>query len=471
MSAIELAVIGAGPSGLAAAREAASHGVEVAMIDDNALPGGQYYRQAATPALRHIAGHLFDESEIGKPLLDAVRDPRIRHLSQATVFGLVDDGVLAYVRDGRVESFKPRAIVVATGATERPVPFPGWTLPGIMGAGAAQNLMKSQRVVPGRRILVAGNGPLALLAAANLARLGATVVEVLEASRPRSLWRQVPGLLMEPGILARGIGYRAALLRRGVLFRNGEVVIEAMGSNRVEAARVAPIDATGAIDRHRARVLTVDTVITGFGLVPAAEFTRASGCVHRYDSGKGGWIPVRSPDLQTTRDGIYAVGECAGAAGVEKALIEGRLAGLAVAIRLGRAKPGGAQTMRRLQVRLARLERFRRAIEAIYVAPLSYSALVTDDTIVCRCEEVTGADVRRRLDDGATESNSLKAVTRMSMGRCQGRNCLPTLARLVAERLGTSVEDVPLPRPRPPMRPVSVASLVAEPGTSRVEPR
>lgn len=468
---IDIAIIGAGPAGLAAARQAARHGASVLILDDNALPGGQYYRQAASPALRQIARDVFDESERAAPLLEALRDARVRYLPEATVFALFPDGVLAYVRNGQTESVTPRAVIVATGATERPVPFPGWTLPGVIGAGAAQNLMKSQRVVPGCCILVAGNGPLALLAAANLVRLGASVVEVLEAAQSRSPWRHISGLVREPAILLRGIGYRTTLLRHGVPFRDGHVVVEALGRDRVEAARVAPINADGVIDHNRARVLTVDTVVASFGLVPAVEITRALGCEHRYDAGKGGWTPLRGPDLQTTKDGVYAAGECSGAAGVEKALLEGELAGAAVALRLGYDAAEASATMRRVQARLARLERFRAAIEALYVPPSSFSALLTDDTIVCRCEEVTCAEAQRRLDDGATELNSLKAVTRMSMGRCQGLNCLPTLARLVAERTGRPLADIELPRPRPPMRPVSLASIVAEPGAGDVESR
>ena len=460
----EILVIGAGPAGLAAARTAAAYGARVVMIDDNRQPGGQYYRHPASEPLRAVRGDLFDEAVRGADLLAAVDRPGVRYFPGAVFYGFFDDGIAAFAHEERINRLTPGATVVATGATERPMPFPGWTLPGVMGAGAVQNLLKGQRMLPGRRILVTGNGPLTLLAAANLVRCGAVVVEVLEAAGNRPSAAMMPRLLLEPAMLARGIGYRAVLARHRVPFLSRHVIVEAKGGVRVEAAVVAPIAADGTVDRARARTLAVDTVVAGFGLVPASEVTRSIGCAHIHDEAKGGWIPVRDADLETSVPGVFAAGECAGAAGVEKALLEGELAGLAAAIKVGAAKGAGAETHRRgLQRRLARLMAFRAAVEEIYRPPASLLALMCDDTVVCRCEEVTLAQARRWVQLEVTEANSLKAVTRMSMGRCQGRNCLPTLACLIAAETGTDIADIPLPRPRPPLKPIGVGVLAASP--------
>ncbi len=460
----EILVIGAGPAGLAAVRTAAAYGAQVVLIDDNRQPGGQYYRHPASEPLRAVHGDLFDEATRGADLLSAATSPNVTHYPGAVFYGFFDDGIAAFAHDDRITRLTPGATVVAAGATERPVPFPGWTLPGVMGAGAVQNLLKSQRTLPGRRILVTGNGPLTLLAAANLVRCGAEVIEVLEAAANRPPLAMIPRLLLEPGMLARGIGYRAILARHRVPFRSRHVVVEARGGARVEAAMVAPIAPDGAIDHARARTLSVDTVVAGFGLVPSSEITRSIGCEHVHDAGKGGWIPVRNAELETSRDGVFAAGECAGAAGVEKALLEGELAGLAAAMRVGAAKGAEAAAhRRRLQRRLARLMAFRTAIEAIYRPPASLLPLMRDDTIVCRCEEVTLAEARRWVREGVNEANSLKAITRMAMGRCQGRNCVPTLTRLIAAETGIDVAEVSPPRPRPPLKPIGVAALAADP--------
>jgi NADPH-dependent 2,4-dienoyl-CoA reductase/sulfur reductase-like enzyme len=455
----DILVIGAGPAGLAAARTAAGYGAFVTLIDDNRQAGGQYFRHPASDRLCAVRDDLFDEADSGAELLAVTSDPNVAHRSGATFYGFFDDGIAAFVHGDRLYRIAPAATIVATGATERPMPFPGWTLPGVMGAGAVQNLLKGQRTLPGRRILVTGNGPLTLLAAANLVRCGAEVVEVLEAAANRPPLALAPRLLLEPEMLLRGIGYRAVLLRHRVPFRRRHVIVEARGVSRVDSAVVAPITHGGTPDMARARTLAVDTVIAGFGLVPASEITRSIGCEHRYDADKGGWIPVRSADLETDRPGVFAAGECAGSAGVEKALLEGELAGLAAAMRVGASTGPRAEIHRdRLHRRLKRLMAFRTAIEAIYRSPLK--PLARDDTIICRCEEVTLAEARRWTGEGVTEANSLKTITRISMGRCQGRNCLSTLARLIASETGVDAADVALPRPRPPLRPVSVAALL-----------
>lgn len=464
MSVGEILVIGTGPAGLAATRTAAAYGARVVLIDSNSQPGGQYYRHPASEALRAVRGDLFDEATRGAGLLAAVRLPGVAFFPGAVFYGFFDGNVAAFAYEDRIVRITPGATVVAAGATERPVPFPGWTLPGVMGAGAVQNLLKSQRALPGRRILVSGNGPLTLLTAVNLLRCGAEVAEVLETSRNLPSAATIPRLLLEPGILARGMAYHAILARRRVPFRSRHVVIEAVGDTRVEAATVASLADDGTPDRASARTLAVDTVAVGFGLVPSIEITRSIGCEHMYDAAKGGWIPLRNADLETSCAGIFAAGECAGAAGVEKALLEGELAGLTAAIRVGAARGAKADAhSRRLQRRLARLMAFRTAIEEIYRQPAPLLSLARDDTVVCRCEEVTLAEARRWVRSGVTEANSLKAVTRMSMGRCQGRNCLPTLAGLIAAETGNDVADVALPRPRPPLAPVGVAALAAEP--------
>ncbi len=463
MSDVELAVIGAGPAGLAAAREASSRGVAVTIVDDNPMPGGQYFRQAASDSLRRIAGNIFDESARGASLLGTVEHARVDYRPDSCALGFFESE-LSVVSGGRVTTFTPRCTVIAAGCTERPTPFPGWTLPGVIGAGSAQNLMKSQRVVPGKRILVGGNGPLNLLTASNLVRLGATVVAVVEAARDRQAWGRIPGLLIEPTILLRGLGYRARLMMAGVPFHSAHVVVEARGTDRVEEARIAPIGPTGKVDFARSRTLGVDTIVWGFGLVPATEKTRALGCQHVYQARKGGWMPARSALMETTRHNVFSVGDCAGIAGVEKALLKGRLAGLVAAQRLGRASDTDARRLNaRLRARLVRLERFRHAIEAVYAPGLDTLSLVGEDTIVCRCEDVVAADLRAALNEGVSEANSLKAISRVSMGRCQGRNCLTTVAALIAEARGCRLDEVALPTPRPPMRPVNIGSLVADP--------
>jgi thioredoxin reductase len=459
----DVAIVGAGPAGLAAAAAAVSAGASVLIIDDNPAPGGQYYR-LAEPGLRAIAAGQFDEAESGADLLGIVDHPNVHYAKGAVLHGAFEDGLVSYVQDGSVYAARARALIAATGATERPMPFPGWTLPGIMGAGAVQNLMKSQRMVPGGRIMVAGNGPLMLLAARNLAKLGVSLVAVVEAALSRQPWRYMHRLVQEPGILLRGIGYRARLMAARVPVINGHAVVEARGDDRVRAVDIAPIALDGTIDRSRKRSFDVDGLIVGYGLVPVNELTRSIGCEHRYNAHKGGWIPVRTDDLETTQSGVFAAGECAGIAGMEKARLEGRLAGLSAAVHAGARQASSVAAERQaLRSRLARLERFRFAIERLFEAPRSYLAAITPETVICRCEEVTADALLTHLDEGLSDANVLKAATRMGLGRCQGRNCLATQAALIARTLDVGIDEVPWARPRPPLRPVPMGALVAGP--------
>ena len=461
----QLVIIGAGPAGLAATAEAVAHGVRVVLLDDNPAPGGQYFRQAATGALREVAGGVLQADGQAAALLGIVEHPHVEYHPESVVFGLFDDGVLAYTQGGETRELQPDYTIIAAGATERPVPFPGWTLPGVIGAGGALNLLKSQRVLPGRRILVSANGPLGLLVSATLTRVGANVTEVVEAGRvPWLPWR-FPQLLADPSTLLKGLGYRMTLLRAGAPYRTGQVVIETHGVQRVEEAVVAPINGRGELDRARARLIEADTVVTCFGLVPASEVTRALGCTHIYERETGGWIPIRSMELETTRANVFSVGDCAGIGGARAALVEGRLASLVVAGRLG---GGGATDVARVAGRLRRqlrwLRWFRSALASVLSAPRDFLSLLTDDTVLCRCEEVTVRQVLALLRQGVVDIETLKTMTRISMGRCQGRNCLPTLAALIARQTGSDVAEVSLPQSRPPMRPILIGSLIDRKG-------
>jgi thioredoxin reductase len=455
----DLAIVGAGPAGLAAAGEAIARGLSVTLLDDNPLPGGQYFRQPPTWLARAAYAPHDAEHRRAHALFSVVEHPRLRFLADAVVWDAPGPGVLAFARGRESGRVRARTIVLAAGAVERAVPFPGWTLPGVLTAGGVQNLIKSHRILPGRRFLVAGNGPLLLVAADSILRAGGTVVEVVE-SASGGAWRHVPALLAAPDILRRGVRYRAALVRARVPLRYGTTIIEARGDDEVREAVIAPIDAAGGVDRTRARTIAVDTVVAGFGLTPSVELTRLLGCRHRWDASRGGFVPERSADLETTVPGVFAAGDGAGIGGAEVALAEGRLAGLLAAVRLGR---GDVRDLGRPRARLARLHRVRDAIAHLWTPPATFLALATPATIVCRCEEVTVSEVTGMIDDGETGVEPIKATTRVTMGRCQGRNCLATVAALIARARGVPVAELDLPRARPPARPIPLGDLLHEP--------
>ena len=466
MIAADVAVVGAGPAGLAAAAEAARHGLSVALLDDNPLPGGQYYRQGPAtcgPDGAPAAGGKARDARRARELLSVVGHPRMTFLPGAVVWAAPEAHTLAFARAGGGDRLRAEVIVIAAGASDRAIPFPGWTLPGVITAGGAQNLLKSQGVLPGRRALVAGNGPLLLVVAESLRRAGATVVEVAEAASTRQAWRALPRLALAPRLLRRGLAYRLGLLRARIPFRPGHTVIEARGRDEVAEAVVAPIDGAGRVDRARARTLAVDTVVVGFGLVPSTELTLLLGCRHEWRRARGGWMPSRSADLETSVPGVLVAGDGGGIGGVETAILEGRLAGLVAAERLGRCTRAEARAAgRRLRRRLRRLAHFREGIEAVHLPPADFLSLLTPETIACRCEQITAGQLDAALGRGLPGIDAVKAHTRATMGRCQGRNCLGTLADLVARAHGCGPADLAWPRPRPPARPVRLGDVLGE---------
>jgi thioredoxin reductase len=393
--------------------------------------------------------------------------PGVSYVPNTVVWDAPEPLTLAYAAAADSGRVRAGCIVLAAGAYDRPVPFPGWTLPGVVTAGGVQNLIKGQRVAPGSRAAVVGNGPLLLVVAASLARAGVRVETVAEAAPVhRRAWAQAARLAAAPSILRLWASYRAILLRARAPYRTGETVVAAEGDGEVRAVTLAPIDPAGRVDRARARPVEVDTLVIGFGLTPSVELTRLLGCAHAFDPLRGGWLPVRSPALETSKPGVFAAGDGTGIGGVELALVEGRLAGLGAAARLGRAQPGRDEGRRSLAACRGRLDRFRAGLERVFAPPASYLDLLTEGTVVCRCEEVTYGELSARLaeDDGAatTAMVRLKAVTRTGMGRCQGRNCLATLAAIVARACGLAIDELTWPRVRPPARPIPLGDLLHE---------
>jgi NADPH-dependent 2,4-dienoyl-CoA reductase/sulfur reductase-like enzyme len=460
---VELLVVGAGPAGLCAAIEAARAGVRVVVVDENDQPGGQIFRQLPRPFRTSNPARLGTEFRRGRALLDLLEGLPIRLLSNAVAWGSFEDRVLEVTHDGLALRFRAEAIVLATGAYDRPVPLPGWTLPGVLTVGGAQTILKSQRLLPGRRILMAGTGPLQLVVASQLARAGAELVGVADPVPTWRVLRHAPALLRAWSLTRDGIGYRWSLLRARVPWMTPCVLVRIEGRDEVEGATVARADGEWRPIPGTERTFDVDTVCVGYGLVPSIELPRLLGCRLLFDTLADAWVPERGPEFETSVASVFVVGDGAGVAGAVVAAEEGRIAGLAVAERLGRLTPADAR--RRAgpaRARLGALQPFRAAMDAVYRVRRGLHELAADDTIVCRCEERTAGELREAIREGACTLDHLKAWTRGGMGPCGARMCgLPT-AHLLANEIGAGMAAVGWYRPRAPVKPVPVAALIGE---------
>jgi NADPH-dependent 2,4-dienoyl-CoA reductase/sulfur reductase-like enzyme len=452
----EVIVVGAGPAGIRAAVEARAAGAEVLVLDEAARPGGQIYRQLPPELRPEARDPLGGTRAKSRPLFADLERGGATVWPGAEAWGVLPGRVLLVNRADRPAVLQAGALVLATGAYDRPAAVPGWTLPGVVTAGGVTALVKAQRVLPGRRALLAGTGPLLLAAATAMVHGGARVLGIAEAASRRALL----GLLRRPGIVGQAVEVVTTLARTPIWTRHGLVRIE--GADGVERAVIARLD-----DRWRPipgteRAFDVDTVVLGYGLVPSPELADLAGCALTFDAGRGGWIPVADPErlMATSSPGVFVAGDGAGVAGADVAEAQGRLAGLGAARYVGRI--GAVETERRaapVRHTLGRFTAFRRTLESILAPRPGLYELTTDDTVVCRCEEVLAGEIRAAIEAGARHVTEVRAVTRAGMGLCQGRMCVPTVCGLLGRWAGLAPETAGRLPPRLPARPVPVPML------------
>lgn len=457
-----LVIVGAGPAGMSAAIAAAEAGIQATVIDESLKPGGQIYRQPNGPA-----APARGTPRPGEPLLSEFerRADRIELLSGAAAWGVFPNRQVAVSQGNDWQLIQADGLVLAPGAYEYVPPFPGWTLPGVMTPGAAQALVKSQQILPGRRVLVAGSGPFLLVVADQLHRSGMEVAGVVEAAHPRRVAGSLMGLCSRPDLIRQGWQLYRRLRRAGVPFHFGHVVVSATGNDELREVTLAPCDRSWQPDRTQARTVSVDTLCVGYGFVPRTQLAQLAGCRLRHEAARGGWVPETDENLETSVTGVWAAGDGGGVGGALAAECQGKLAGLAAAHRLG-ALDRGAFDQRRNPVlrQLARLKRFAAALDQAFGIQPGLACLATPETIVCRCEELTLADVSSGLSAGGTNLRTLKVMTRLGMGPCQGNMCWPAMARWLQTQTGDSLAAIGPASPRPPIQPVGLGTLAKEPG-------
>jgi NADPH-dependent 2,4-dienoyl-CoA reductase/sulfur reductase-like enzyme len=419
-----VAVVGAGPAGLAAAAAAALAGCSVVLVDPAERAGGNYWRGGPAGAGERPDADVHDG-------LSAVVSERVDHLAGATVWhvGRAGSGFELRTTAGPVTAAR---VVLATGAYDRALPFPGWDLPGVVTPGAAQTLLKGSGVPVGRRVVVAGAGPFLLPVAAGLARAGAEVVGVYEAGRPHRYLRGGPAVLAKAGPAAR---YAAVLARHRVPYRTGRMVLAAYGDDAVSAC---DIGRTGS-GRGAPERVACDALAVGYGFTANLDLPLALGCAAGLGP-DGGLALVVDDNQATSVPGVYAAGEVTGVGGAQLAVAEGLLAGAAAAAGLGAATVHSPRQEAALRRRRAGLRRFALAMHRAHAGPADWAASLPDPAIVCRCERVTAGEIRAAVTElGAPDARTVKSLARPGMGWCQGRMCGPATAALTARAAGRAV--------------------------------
>lgn len=454
MTEADLIVLGAGPAGMAAACQAAGAGLSVLVLDEQPRAGGQIYRDVARAAA--LRGRILGPDYTGGQALVAALDhPLIAHLPGAVAWRVDPDGTVAFSRAGVAGMARGRRLLVATGALERPMPVPGWTLPGVMTAGAAQILLKASGVVAGDAVL-AGSGPLLYLVAAQMVRAGTPPRALVETQGTTDLLaaaRHLPGALAGWRMLAKGGALLRELAGAGVPRFRGASAIAVEGADHATAIT---FDCGGT--RHR---IPCSTVLLHHGVVPNTQVTRSLALAHDWDAAQRAFRPVRDGWGRTSLSTVFVAGDGAGIGGAGVAALSGRLAALAIAHDLGRICAGDRDLAARpLRVRRALDLAARPFLDRAF--PPFRGALAPDDaTIICRCEEVTAGDIRRHAALGTLGPNQAKAFSRAGMGPCQGRFCAASVAEILAALQGTSPGRIGTHRVRAPLKPVTLAEIAA----------
>ena len=444
----ELAVIGAGPAGMAAAVLAAELGVATVLIDENPSPGGQIYRGIDRP---RRSSPLGDDFLAGRPLAAALQESPVNYRPGATLWHLDPDGTLYFESGGRSETLTARRVMLATGALERPVPIPGWTLPGVMTAGAAQVLLKSADLVPEGRAVLAGQGPLLYLLATQLAAAGAPPIAILETTTPENRLEaagRLSALWAGRRMLLKGLRLISAVKRAGIPVRRRVRGLRAVGQRSLDRVAWAGGE------------LGADHLFLHEGVIPNVQVSLALQLRHEWDEAQLCWRPGVDPWGRTSLPNIAVAGDGAGIAGAEAAALSGQIAALDAAAQL-RHIDERERDRRAAPIRAAldRERALRPFLDHLYRPAPSVLAPAEDDVIACRCEEVSAGRIRQAARLGAQGPNQLKAFTRCGMGPCQGRICGPVVAGLIADALGKHIGEIGTYRPRAPFKPISVGAL------------
>lgn len=453
MNEPRIVIVGAGPAGVRAAEVLVAAGLRPVLVDENQRAGGQIYRQPPAGFLRSKKQLYGFESAKADALHRTFNKLRsyINYLPETLVWNC-DGGQLDLLGRGQHQSLPYSHLMLCTGAIDRVLPFPGWLLPGVYTLGAAQVALKAQGCVIGSRIVLAGSGPLLYLLAYQYAKAGASIAAVLDTSVFSGKLRATFDLLKQPLALAKGLYFLAWLRCHGVKVVEGVEKIAASGEHKVNAVTWHK--------NGREQTLECDALASGFGLRSETQLADLAGCAFEFSELNQQWLPQRDSAGRSSVKGVYLAGDGGGIAGADAAELAGKRAALALLEDLGQTVD--VREAGRLDRALQRIQGFRRGLERAFPAPVAWARECADEETICRCEEITAGDLRHAVQHAGTlEMNRLKALTRLGMGRCQGRVCSAAAAEILACSAGRPLAQIGRLRGQPPVKPFPVAVGVA----------
>lgn len=450
----QIVVVGAGPAGLAATRILVRAGAHVLLIDGDERPGGQYWRHGADSVL-----------PMKHEELRIITHPNVEYLPKTNVWSANYRGGVStlnlLIDRKREREISTRALILATGAYDRSLPFPGWDLPGVMTAGGVQALLKGQGRLMGKEIVVAGTGPFLLPVAVGLIMAGVEVKAIVEASRPTTWFTKLGALTHNGGKFSDFVQFQKIIRGAKVKVHYGSAIVAAHGNGRVEEVTLAKIDRQFKIKPGSERQIACDALAVGWGFTPDLSVASAIGCATRVEQRDGSLVVDVDERQVTSLLGVYAAGEITGVGGSALALTEGQIAASSAADSLGLIDPTKVTSL--LEKR-RKQQIFANALLEIYRVKDGWTTWQDESTIICRCEEVSVGDLRKAITElEVSDWRSAKSLTRTGMGMCQGRVCGQAVADFVAKECGhpVTVSDLQGGAKRPIITPIPLGLLAS----------
>jgi len=459
---VDLVVLGAGPAGVAAANVASKEGAEVVIIDENSSAGGQIYR-APPNEFQPQNSFKSDEFREGEKQRNILKNSNVKALFKHRVWSVSSDLVVSTVGPNGLSSWHARSLIIANGALERIIPFPGWTIPGVIGLAASTILLKSQYVLPGQSTVVAGCGPLLIAVANGIIKSGGKVSAIIDLNSKSDWIKAFPRLFSRPDQLFKGMSWFANIMKAGIKLYGGHAVTNTKQVDNVLRISIAPINSAGSIlDSKNQKIVEGDCLAIGHGLFPSTEITRLLKAKHIYDPLKGGWVPLIDDDFRSSIPGVYIAGDATGISGAFSAVQKGRIAGMAAVrdLNVMSSQKYKAKIKSELII-LKKNENFGKAAVRLMKFRPELIQTITSETIVCRCEDVFRSEIDEAIESGARDLNQLKAWTRCGMGPCQGRTCSEAIEAILASKVG-SRELAGQWTGRTPLRPVPIEQIIGK---------
>ncbi|TDV72834.1 NAD(P)/FAD-dependent oxidoreductase [Pseudomonas sp. LP_7_YM] len=446
MSTSDIVIVGAGPAGVRAAQTLVAYGQRPCLIDESLRGGGQIYRRQPAnfkrPA-KALYGFETSKAQALHAALDGLEGD-IDYRPETLVWN-AQQYALDTLAHGVAAQVPYKRLIVATGATDRILPVPGWTLPGVYSLGAAQIALKFQGCVIGERVVFAGSGPLLYLVAFQYAKAGAKVLAVLDSAPLIAQTRALPALLRQPATLAKGIYYRSWLTAHGIPVHQGVELYDIVGQQRVAGVHWRKGELTRSLD--------CDGVAFAHGLRSESQLADLLGCEFNWSPLNRAWLPLRDDRGRSSVADVYLAGDGAGIMGADAAELAGELTALTLlgdsGQHIDKARVG------HLQGKLGAIQRFRHGLETAFPFPETWAAKAPDAMTICRCEEVSASDIRQSVAEGHWELNRVKAMCRVGMGRCQGRMCGLAAAEIVAQASGLDIASIGRLRGQAPIKPIT----------------